>query len=577
MTTRNRLLHTALRAFVLAFGTVALWLGRDGMNPDGVAYLDVSDVFLAGDWPASRTGYWSPLYPTLVAAARFVGGTGPQREQAVMLAVNFIAFLLAFAAVEFFVWSVRRATPRSAGAESGARRDAVDADSGQPNDATWLILVYALFAVVTVGWIRLWLSTPDMIVAAIVLASAGLCLRFADGRAGWPSAVALGLLLGLGYLAKAALLPVGVVVVATLIVASWRRYRGDVPKVAVATALFIAVSAPQIVYASRLKGGPTFGDVGRLSYLWFIARVPGPISPDFALPAKLPSPDARGQTLAPLSEPRDPGPMVYAIDAPIPGTLPIWYDAGYWYRAVDAPFYPLRIARALVRNARVYLEILGFLIVGGLGAAVAGRVSRRDFAAMQPVWVLVIPAVAAGVMYALVLVQTRYIAPFVLVLCAGLVPPWASDELSRRVRAGLAVGAVALLPLVLHQVAVDTRAWQESSRSRSDFAAALAARGVTPGTEIGFIGDAYTAYWARQARVRFVTLVPRSEAPRFWHTSAQARAAVLNEMVRAGAQAVVAEAPAPGVNTDGWDPLPFAGFPATDLLLYRPAAGVAKR
>ena len=112
MTTRNRLLHTALRAFVLAFGTVALWLGRDGMNPDGVAYLDVSDVFLAGDWPASRTGYWSPLYPTLVAAARFVGGTGPQREQAVMLAVNFIAFLLAFAAVEFFVWSVRRATPR---------------------------------------------------------------------------------------------------------------------------------------------------------------------------------------------------------------------------------------------------------------------------------------------------------------------------------------------------------------------------------------------------------------------------------------------------------------------------------
>ena len=577
MTTRNRLLHTALRALVFAFGTAALWLGRDGMNPDGVAYLDVSDVFLAGGWPASQTGYWSPLYPTLLAAARFVGGTLPQREQAVVLAVNFIAFLFTFVALEFFVWSMRRATPGPSHVETDVRREAIHADGDEPNDATWLVLVYALFAVVTVGWIRLWLTTPDMMVAAIVLASAGICMRFAGGRAGWPSAVALGILLGLGYLAKAALLPVGMVVVATLVVASWRRHRGDVTKVAAVAAVFIAVSAPQVVYTSRLKGGPTFGDVGRLSYLWFIARVPGPLSPDFALPARLPSPDARGQTLAPLQEARDPGPTVYAIDAPIPGTLPIWYDAGHWYRGVDAPFYPLRIARALVRNARVYLEVLGFLIVGGLGAAVAGRVTHRDLAAMQPIWVLVIPAIAAGVMYALVLVQTRYIAPFVLLLCGGLVPPWASDEVSRRVRAGFAVGAVALLPLMLHQVVVDTRAWQGSARFRSEFAAALAARDIAQRTKIGFIGDAYTAYWARQARVRFVTLLPRSEAPRFWQLGAQVRAAVLNDMVRAGAQAVVAEAPAPGVNTDGWDPLPFAGFPAPDLLLYRPAAGVAQR
>ena len=577
MTTRTPLLHTALRVFVLAFGTAALWLGRDGMNPDGVAYLDVSDVFLAGDWPVSHTGYWSPVYPTLLAVGRLIGGTTPEREQAVTLAVNFAAFLLAFGALELFVRSMRRAPVQPPSAHAEAQPAVRDASDTEPNDSVWLVLVYALFAVVTVGWIRLWLTTPDMLVAAIALATAALCVRFTVGSAGWPSAVALGLLLGLGYLAKAALLPVSLVVLGTLMFEAWRRQRRDVSKVAIAAALFAAVSAPQVVYASRLKGSPTFGDVGRLSYLWFIARVPGPISPDFALPAKLPSPDARGQTLAPLEAPRDPAPVIYTIDAPIPGTLPIWYDAGYWYRGVVAPLHPLRIARAVVRNARVYLEVLGLLIVGGLGAAVAGRMSRRDIAAMRPVWVLVIPAMAAGVMYALVLVQTRYIAPFVLMLCAGLVPPWAEGELSHRVRRGLAVGAVAMLPLVFHQVSVDTRAWQGSARLRAEFAAALAARGIVPGTRIGFVGDAYNAYWARHARVRFVTLLPRAEAPRFWHLSAPARAAMVQDMIRAGAQAVVAEGPPPGVNTDGWDSLPFAGFPATDLLLYRPVAGVARR
>ena len=576
MINRNRLLHTALRAFVLAFGTVALWLGRDGMNPDGVAYLDVSDVFLAGDWPASHTGYWSPLYPTLLAAGRLVAGASPDREQAVTLAVNLVAFLIAFVALEFLVWSLRRATPHPPG-DDGPPRAVDDVSDSPPNDAACLVLVYALFAVVTVGWIRLWVATPDMLVAGVALATGGFCVRFAAGRAGWLAAVALGLLLGVGYLAKAALLPVGMVVLATLTFESWRRRRHDLPKVVVATALFALTSAPQVAYASRLKGSPTFGDVGRLSYLWFIARVPGPISPDFALPAKLPSPDARGQTLAPLEATRDGAPVVYGIDAPIPGTLPIWYDAGYWYRGVVAPLYPLRIARALVRNSRVYLEVLGFLIVGALGAAMAGRISRHDIRAIQPVWMLVVPAIAACAMYALVLVQTRYIAPFVLLLMVGLVPPWADDELSRRLRRGLAVGATAMLPLVFHQISVDTRAWGGSARLRSQFAAALAARGVAPGTRVGFIGDAYNAFWARQARVRFVTLMPRSEGERFWRLSAPARAAVLDGMTRAGAQAVIAEPPPIGVSADGWDSLPTPGFPASDLLLYRPVAGVASR
>ena len=86
--------------------------------------------------------------------------------------------------------------------------------------------------------------------------------------------------------------------------------------------IFLAIAAPQIAYVSRLKGSPTFSDVGRLNYFWFVADVPGAVSSAFPLPSRLPSPDANGQTLTPLDPVRDRHPAIYDIDAPIPGRFP---------------------------------------------------------------------------------------------------------------------------------------------------------------------------------------------------------------------------------------------------------------
>ena len=552
MTTRARIVHTAARAFVVAFGVMALWLARDGLNPDGVAYLDVSDQFLAGRWPASGTGYWSPLYPTLLAIARLVGGTSPARELAIAHAVNLVVFLLAFGALELLLRSLRSATV--------AREPA-----GEPNDISWAVMVYAAFAIVTVGWTLMWIVTPDMVVIAIVLAASAVCIWMARGNGRWGSAIALGLLLGVGYLAKAVLLPIGVVMLATLAVVMRRRQ--GLALAAVAAGLFLAVSARQIAYVSRLKGAPTFSDVGRLNHLWYVADVPGPVQPAFPLPARLPSPTARGQTLATLG-PADVHPAVYDIDAPIPGTLPIWYDAGYWYRGVVAPLRPLATVRAVVRHLRVYLEMLALLLAGGAAAAFAGPVSRRALRVVQPEPLLVIPALAALAIYALVLVQTRYVAPFVLMLLAGLVPPWAVDDLSRRLRTGFATGALIALALVAYRTRVDAAYWQGSAQARTNVTAALAARGVTPGTRLGFVGEAYDALWAREARLRFVSVVPRAEAASFWALGPNDRARVLAHMRAQGAGAVIAEAPAPGIDTTGWVELPSAGVPSAELMVY---------
>jgi hypothetical protein len=462
--------------------------------------------------------------------------------------------VIAFAALELMMSEVRRST--RARYPGGV----------PPNDLLWRVLVYALFTVTTVGWIRLWTVTPDMCVVAIVLAVAGVSVRLASGRGGWSSVVALGLLLGLGYLTKAALFPVALVVLGTLAVV--RRSQGGLRLAMVAGAVFAIVAAPQIYYASRLKGTPTFGDVGRLNYLWFVANVPGPVSSAFALPARLPSPTASGQTLEPLDRTRDPHPAVYDINEPIPGTLPIWYDAGHWYRGVAAPLLPIAILRALVRHARVLLELFGFLLVGGIAAAAAGPVRRRDLQAIRPSAILVVPSLAALAMYALVLVQSRYVASFALLLFAGLVPPWAMDAVSRRVRRGLAVGALASIPLVAHETRVDATYWRGTARTRANVVAALAARGIGPGSRVGFIGEAYDALWARPARLRFVSLVPSTEAERFWELDATRRAAVLAHMQQHGADAIIAESPALGVDIEGWERLPSAGVPRSELIVY---------
>src|SRR5262245_37388757 len=106
---RARIVVAVARAFVLAFGTLSLWLTRGALNPDGIAYLDASDVYLSGGWPASGSGYWSPLYPTLLAAARTIGGTSAAHEQIIAQVVNLAIYLLAFAALEWLIREIRAA------------------------------------------------------------------------------------------------------------------------------------------------------------------------------------------------------------------------------------------------------------------------------------------------------------------------------------------------------------------------------------------------------------------------------------------------------------------------------------
>ena len=73
---------------------------------------------------------------------------------------------------------------------------------------------------------ELGIVTPDLVVAGVMFLVFGMILRFADGRMGMVSAAIYGLTLGIGYLAKTAMLPFGFVVLATMIGIAWKRRSG---------------------------------------------------------------------------------------------------------------------------------------------------------------------------------------------------------------------------------------------------------------------------------------------------------------------------------------------------------------
>src|SRR5919204_1917146 len=82
--------------FVLA--AIQAWFFRHAVQPDGIAYLDLSDAIVSGRLGDLVNGYWSPVYPVVLGMARLLVSatpwSAPYYEFAVAHAVSVVAFSL---------------------------------------------------------------------------------------------------------------------------------------------------------------------------------------------------------------------------------------------------------------------------------------------------------------------------------------------------------------------------------------------------------------------------------------------------------------------------------------------------
>ncbi|MGH7380694.1 MAG: hypothetical protein ACREKR_00495 [Candidatus Methylomirabilales bacterium] len=552
---RNYLRRRIIAIFwfvAVVLGLLHMWAARHAMNSDGVVYLDMGDAYLRGDWKMAINASWSPLYSWLLGLAMFVLRPSSYWQFSVVHLVNFLIYLIALGSFHFFLHEVIRYNQSVGSSGKGCVT--------LPEWA-WLVLGYTLFVWSSLKLITISVVGPDMGLAAFVYLAAGMVLRIHTGSASWPMFVLLGLVLGLGYLAKTPLFPLAFVFLGVSLFAVG-NLRKAVPRVLVALLVFLSLAGPFIVAISVAKGRLTIGDSGRLNYAWFVSGVTHRHWQG--------GPTGSGTPRHPVRKVFD-EPAMYEFGTPIGGTYPPHYDSSYWYEGVVPRFDLQGQMRVLALSGQVYYDLFfesqGVLIVGLLILLFMGR---RRWGCVQDIaahWSLLIPAIAALGMYSLVHVEPRYVAAFVVLFWAGLFSGVALPESpdSSRLVAWVTIAMVTTMMIAIGGITVrkaysayrDLMEGEDASAHvHWQVADGLNRLGVQPGDRVAVIGwGSWMSPWARLARVQIVAEIPHAgrfqEGDKFWTADHSVKSEVINTLARTGAKVIVAQVPS-SASTSGW-------------------------
>jgi len=539
----------ALCAATVVLGGVHAWIGRHQMNPDGICYLDMGEAYMRCDWKMAVNAHWSPLYAWVVGLTLRILTPSPSWEFPTVHLVNFLVFLGALGSFSLFLCELLR-----------FRRDRILRSSpGQAGGLPdWALpaLGYALFL-----WcsLPLMLVSPDMSIGALVYLACAILVRIRNGWSGWRSFALLGLVLGLAYLAKAPMFVLAFVFLgcAFFLVGDVRRAAF---RVLSGLGVFLLVGGPFAVVLSVTKGRPTFGDSGRLNYAWKVNGVPEYVHWQGG-------PPGCGTPVHPTRKLLD-MPALYEFATPIGGTYPAWYDPSYWHEGLTLRFDPRPQVRALAAGAQQYFHFFyhwqGGLIAGVLALYLMGFQRRSTVRFLLAHWFLFVPALAALGMYALVFVSLRYVAPFMLILWAGLLSGVRLPD-NDQLRKPVTCVCAAMLAMLVIAIGVamtgrggDLATAGGNARAQGPaawrIADALGQMGVRRGAKVGFIGDSFTAYWARLARVQITAEIPaiRGGAEVFRAAYPLVLDRVVEAFTKAGVDIIVAEKLPDDFSRPGW-------------------------
>jgi hypothetical protein len=535
--TSARRLQVTCWISLIGLAVVRSWFTRyELMGGDSLAYLDIAREIAEGHPGTAIHAYWSPAYPLLVSFFIWIFHPNAYWEAPLVHFANILIFIAALGSFQLFWGEVWRLHVRNA--ES--------CHANIPDDAFWA-LGYAAFGIATLNVIRVGLIGPDLLVAVFCFLAGWSALRFRRTPDIW-GAILLGVLLALGYYAKAPFFPIGIVFV---LCACFRLpfSRRIVLLGATALTTFFLLCAPFVILLSRAKGRLTFGDSARLSSAFYIDGVQfyqhwqgGP--PGSGMPV---------HPTRKLSE----YPEIYEFAARNMGTYPAWFDATYWYEGITPHFKLKRQIIVLVRNLALQFQftmqsgaaLVCIAIILGLLTGYRDR-WIKGFRQQWPVWM---PGAIALLMYALIHVEERFLGGWLVMLFAGTICAcrMPSDSGTRK-----AVRCIGIAVLITAGAAVILQASREAigieyGTSRSSHNAAIAVfllnNGLHPGDDVALIGNGTEAYWAHLARLRLVAEIPAGITSRpghpaldFWESRAEQQQRALQILQRTGARAVIA-------------------------------------
>lgn len=551
--TRSSELHRWERVcwlIALGLGLLQAWGRRhdsvDGlayMGADGISYLDIGDAYMRGDWDTALNAMWSPFYSWLLGVTLQLFKPSPFWEFTVVRLLNFLIYAAALFSFAFFLRALRR--DRSRKHSSGKELP----------DWSWLVFGYTIFVWTSLLMNRVSRTSPDLLVAALIFLSCALLLRMRTHPTRWQLFVALGLVLGIGYLTKTVMFPLAFVFLTVAFLLTQRRIGSTnaLLRVTLSLLIFLMLALPFIVALSRARDRFTIGDSARLNYAWYVNKV----TPFIHWQGE---PPGSGTPVHPTRR-IFPSPAVYEFATPVGGTYPLWYDPSYWYEGVTPHFNLRQQLAAIARNLTFLYGFLfyRFFLVAVLFALFilfyqTGRkwMVVRDIGAY---WFLIAPSIIAVSLYLLINIEPRYLAPFVPVLALSL---FAAVQLSaihetRRLLSGVSLAVVlvffvSILPITVRSAYSTVRDLLPGRAAARDVqwqvADGLQRMGLRPGDPVAAVGKTMFAAWPRLARVRVVAEIAETDAgdsEKFWSANEELTQQTLAAFASTGARVVVAD------------------------------------
>ncbi len=522
MSSSPRAVRAAFRLVALVLGFLQTWAFRFYIEPDGINYLDIARAYLRRDWNNALNAYWSPLYSWLLALIQWTLHPSPYFESTLLHLLNFVLFLLALASFEFFfrrlLSLIMVFCPQVGDSE------------GQPEWAWW-VLGYTAFLVCSLRLITLGNDNPDIALAAVVFLAAGVLIDLRQSDRSTLHYAFLGLLLGVGYLAKSVMLPLSFVYIVAAAFARRGFKKPDLRALATLV-VFLLISTPFALALSRVKGRFTFGDTGKVAY--FNQVTPIPLS-------EAASSNFTHHPLRLVDEP-----PVYTYVTPFTSTYPAWYDGSYWLEGVKPHFVPRNQLRALARAASNYFRIFSTekqWIAGWLVLVFFAGDWRKTSELVFKLWFMWLPSVSALALYSFVLVEPRYVAAGLTITCLTLFAAVSWLHINTP-RVGVAVvlaisctTGMALLKDGLTNLAV---CLQPARNVQWEVAQGLLELELAPGNQVAFLGHTTVAdYWAHLAGLRVTADIPLEATQSYWLASPEKRNQIASQLRAHGIKALV--------------------------------------
>jgi len=517
-------------AAVLAYTT------RYFVNSDAIAYIEIGEAIAAGRWRAVLNFTFSPAYAILLHVGHILLSTTPADELLWLKFVNFFCFLLAMGACELFLVQLRNQWGRwSAQGERVIPWAVV------------LAICYLMFLVAALVWIRVRLMNPDMLIFAIVLVCMSIIMWITRNPDRWLRYLFLGITAGLGYLAKSFFFIFSFVLLALSWFVSLSLMRA-LPRVVVGILAAAVVALPLVCGLSSLKGSFSYGEGGRFVYTLFIA--------------------GQGTPTQPQSLNEYPAAMRYEFPEPV--THASGFDQCFWNMGVEPKFshgkhirYTLgNMLHIVVQSPWLLVVLLCIVLQGAKGSFRIGPVRPLSVTLM-----LLITGVCGTALFCMILMEPRYIAPFMFVGIVGMITAIRLPETEKAERSAmpfwLGVLGITLAGVVLYSAVDESLRSLYSTPTKISYREAyfeqvsvsndLKKRGLERNDQVAIVFP-LPVNWARMAGVKVVGEI--LSAADFLAATPGQRAQATNALFRSGIKAVIAKgARFRELEREGWEPL----------------------